>query len=111
MSNKIIATIVIAFVAIVVIMRHDITTMLDDEVSSQPYNFEARVEQVENVSIEFTDAGVQLTVKLKKAMTCDELVDALEIRPFILKDKTYYPSCTVSKNKLIKVIYKQYTAA
>lgn len=110
MSTKIIVGVLVAFVATVFILRDDLSEIINSEVSTQPYNFEANVEQVDNISIEFTGNGVELTVKLNRQMTCDQLVEALEIQPFLLKDKTYYPVCSTVKNKTIKVVYRQYSA-
>ena len=62
---------------------------------------------IEHLAIEYLDDSVLLNVKLNKPLTCDEILEIMDINDLPLRDKVYVPVCTTITLSSAVITYKE----
>ena len=59
-----------------------------------------------DINIDVVQDSILLNVKLDRSMTCDEVIEKLNIIELPFKNKMYKPLCEMVDNNLVKISYK-----
>lgn len=59
------------------------------------------------VSVEFINEKVYLNINVDEAETCVKLMQALDIKSIVVKDKLYSPTCSRINKNLIRITYSK----
>ena len=63
------------------------------------------------VSVEFVDGQVYLNIYADVIVTCNDIKTQMDIKPIIVKDKMYSPTCIRINDELIRIVYTPDTNA
>jgi hypothetical protein len=60
---------------------------------------------ISNIDVEFKNGAVLLNVHTSQITSCDGIKSILDIKPLIIKNKTYIPQCSSVSDDLIQITY------
>lgn len=72
-----------------------------------PILFNSNNSSIKSIDAEFGDRKLHLNIHLSGYTSCKEVVKLLDIRPLVVKNKTYTPICSNIDKSLIRITYSE----
>ena len=89
---------IIACAAIPVIYK----ILCDSTLSKFP---QGHIDGVKSVSVRFDNDEIYLNVHSNRQLTCEIIVNSMNINTLIVRNHKYFPKCKVVNNELIQIVY------
>jgi hypothetical protein len=93
-------SVILTLVAIVWIVSDEPNVSLDNSPAVT-----VNKDGIEKVELDLFKKSIVLNVFLFKPVSCEQIIEILEIKSFPVKEKIYTPTCHIINDRLVKIIY------